>query len=583
MGAKRIRVFPESKTAKCNSNEAKIVNSRNPAPDLIICNGAVLTMDAAKPSAEAVAITGNRISAVGRSKDLLARRSRKTRVIDAQGNTIMPGFIEGHMHIFPGAAELTNLHLTGARGFEELRARVVAHVAKYPGHHLLVGNQVDYAILGADELLSRHHLDRILPDRPMLLFSSDHHTAWANSKALDMAGILHGKALPAGHEIVMGADHLATGELREVEACQPVLALAPELTRARLGITTAGEPDPYPSPDGFKVDLDIMRRGLKHCARHGITSFHNMDGNLYTLELLAALERDGELTARAYVPFHFKPFMPLAALERASTMKDHYTGPMLKSGAVKCFMDGVLDSYTAVMHGGYADRPDWKGDLLFSPKQFNAVAIEADRRGLQIAVHAIGDGAVHTVLNGYEAARKANGKRDSRHRIEHIEVILPGDIKRFKAMGVLASMQPPHPPGQQGWPLEPTLTRIGEKRWPYSYAWQTLKAAGAKLVFGTDWPVSDINPMRAVHSAVTRKPWRDDLPVQAQSLLDTLAAYTVAGAFSEFAEGEKGALKRGMLADVVVLSDNLEEITPEQLEHVTVKTTVCDGRVVFEG
>lgn len=556
--------------------------SRSVSPDLIICNGAILTMDAAKPRAEAVAISGKRIMAVGRSKDVLARKSRKTRVIDAQGGTVMPGFIEAHMHMFAGAAELANLHLTGVRGFEELRARITAHVAKHPGHGLLIGNQIDYAILG-DEMLSRHHLDRILPDRPVLLVSSDHHTAWANSKALEMAGVLHGRALPAGHEIVMGADHLATGELREVEAFGLVMALAPEQIRARLGLSTGGEPDPYPSPDDFKTDLDIMRRGFKHCARHGITSFHNMDGNLYTLELLAELERRGELSARAYVPFHFKPFMPLAALERASTMKDRYTGPMLKSGAVKCFMDGVLDSYTAVMHGGYGDRPEVKGDLLFSQKQFNAVAVEADRRGLQIAVHAIGDGAVHTVLNGYEAARKANGARDSRHRVEHVEVILPGDIKRFKSLGVLASVQPPHPPGQQGWPLEPTLSRIGEKRWPYAYAWQTLKAAGARLVFGTDWPVSDINPMRSVHSAVTRKPWRQDLPRQAQPLMETLAAYTRGGAFAEFSEDDKGMLKRGMLADVVVLSDNLEAVAPEQLAHVTVKATVCDGRIVFEG
>ena len=313
----------------------------------------------------------------------------------------------------------------------------------------------------------------------------------------------------------------------------------------------------------------MIKRGLAHLAKHGLTSFHNMDGNLYQLQLFEAFEARGELTARARIPFHFKNFMEISALEKASEMSARYHSNRLASGFVKLFVDGVLDSWTAVMVEDYADRKGWVGEPLFSKKQFAKVAMAIDKRGLQIAVHAIGDGAVRIVLDGYEAARKANGPRDSRHRIEHIEVVHPDDIARFRELGVIASMQPPHPPGSQGLPLEPTVSRIGRERWPYSYAWNTLRDAGAHMVFATDWPVSDINPIRSIQSAITRTKWADDLPDQRQTLEQAIAGYTRDGAFTEFKEDRKGRLKHGMLADVTVLSGDLEKTDPERLHEIT--------------
>jgi predicted amidohydrolase YtcJ len=306
-----------------------------------------------------------------------------------------------------------------------------------------------------------------------------------------------------------------------------------------------------------------------------------MDGNLYTLEILAEIERRGELTAKVRVPFHMKNFMDLDMLEKASLMAERYRGDRLSSGFVKVFVDGVLDSWTAVMVEDYADRPGWRGEPLFTPDHFKKVAIEADRRGLQIAVHAIGDGAVRMVLDGYEAARKANGVRDSRHRIEHIEVVHPDDIGRFARLGVIASMQPPHPPGCHGLPLEPTISRIGRERWPYSYAWNTLRDAGARLVFATDWPVSDINPIRSIQSAMTRGKWSADLPDQRQTLMQSLCSYTRDSAFAEFKEDRKGQLKAGMCADLVVLSGNIESSPPEDLHKYHPAVTICDGRVTY--
>jgi predicted amidohydrolase YtcJ len=549
---------------------------------LIITNAAVLTMDPARPTAEAIAISGNRIMCLGTHSEVMREKGADTRVVDAGGGTVMPGFVEGHMHLFAGAAELSHLQLFGTRGFDELKARTEAYLRQNPGDDLIIGEQADYVIIGEHEPLSRHHLDRIVKDRPILVFSPDHHTAWANTLALEMAGILKGRTLGPGNEIVMGADGLAQGELREGEAIDPVRALSKKGMRDRLGLATGGEPDPYPTKAEFETDLETMRVGLRHAAAHGITFVQNMDGNIYTLELLEELQRRGELTARVRVPFHFKNFMDIAMLEKASQMAARWQGDMLSSGFVKLFIDGVADSATAVMVEDYASRPGWKGDPLFAPERFAAIATEADRRGLQIAVHAIGDGAVRIVLDGYAAAQKANGRRDSRHRVEHVEVIHPDDIPRFAALGVIASMQPPHAPGNHGLPLEPYLSNIGEARWQWAFAWKALREAGARLVFGTDWPVSDIDPLWSLQSAMTRGRWNDQMPDNRQSLHQAVHSYTADGAYAGFMEGETGMLKEGMLADMCVLPVDLAKTDPATYNGIKPRMTVCDGRVVFE-
>ncbi len=548
---------------------------------LIITNAAILTMDEARPQAEAIAVSGNRIMRLGSYAEVMREQGASARIVDAAGGTVIPGFVEGHMHLFAGAAELSHLQLFGTRGFEELRARAEAYARATPGDDLILGEQADYVMFGEHEPLSRHHLDRILPDRPILVFSPDHHTAWANTVALERAGILRGRKLGPGNEIVMGPDGLATGELREGEAFDPVRRLYRKGTRDRLGLTTGGEPDPYPTKAEFESDLETMRIGLRHAASHGITFIQNMDGNLYTLELLEELHRRHELTARVRVPFHFKNFMDMAMLEKASRMADRYAGDMLSSGFVKLFMDGVADSATAVMIEDYASRPGWKGEPLFEPARFAAIATEADRRGLQIAVHAIGDGAVRIVLDGYEAAMRANGRRDSRHRVEHVEVVHPDDIPRFAELGVIASMQPPHPPGSHGLPLEPYLGNIGAARWPWAFPWLALREAGARLVFGTDWPVSDIDPMWSIQSAMTRAQWTEAMPDNRQTLHQSLQSYTADGAYAGFMEGKTGMLKEGMLADICVLPVNLGNTDPASFRGIRPRMTVCDGRVVF--
>ncbi|WP_181702742.1 amidohydrolase [Chthonobacter albigriseus] len=550
--------------------------------DLVIVNGRVRTVDPSKPFAEAVAILGNRIAAVGDNAEILALKGSATRVFDAAGRTVLPGFVESHLHVFPGGLELDHCDLSGVRGVFAVSEKIRGYVATRPGSDLVIGQAADYTMLSDQAITTRQDLDAILPDRPLLLFAPDHHTAWANTAALAAAGILHGKPVGVGNEIVMAPDGTASGELREGEAFGPVLALSKVGTRVRQGLTNGGEPEP-PTPEERAADRAVMKRGLEHLARHGITSFHNMDGNFYQLELIDELIEAGDFICRARVPMHFVDAMPIEALEKASAMTARYDSDRLRSGFVKLFMDGVIDSGTAAMLEDYADRPGWRGDPLFTAERFNAIATEADRRGLQIAVHAIGDRAVRMVLDGYEAARKANGVRDSRHRIEHIEVIHPDDIPRLVDYGVMASMQPPHPPGAGNFPLEPTVSKIGEHRWPWAYAWNTIRDAGGRLVFASDWPVSPVSVTEGIQAAVTRPSWKEGLRDHRQTLDQAIAGYTIDGAYTEFMEDRKGMLKPGYLADVVVLSGDIDATPPQEIGGLQVALTVCDGIVTWEG
>ena len=538
-------------------------------------------MDRDHPRAEAVAVSDGKIIAVGSNTEIEILIGPETKVISARGGTVLPGFIESHMHLFGGASQLSYLDLTGLFGFENVAEAVRAYAAANPDARLLTGKMASYTMLGEGTRLDRHHLDRILPDRPLAFVSFDNHTMWGNTLALEKAGLLQGLEVSPGNAVVMGDDGLANGELNEAEAYNPLLRFG-GLDRGMLGMTTGGEPDPKPTKDEFASDVRMVKDALKWCAQHGITSIHNMDGNFYTFEILEKIQRDGDLLCRVKVPFHYKNFMKLDDLEKASTMTARYDTEWLSSGLVKMFYDGVLDGHTAYMLDGYGDQPDFQGEPLFTQEQFNEVAIEADRRGLQIAVHAIGSGAVRSVLNGYEAAADANGTRDSRHRLEHIEVIDPDDLPRIAGLGAIASVQPPHPPGMMGTPLEPTLTVVGQERLPYFYAFRAFKESGAHVVFASDWPVADLNVMRGVHAAMTREPYLPHLPDQRFTLHEALYSYTVEGAYAEHAEDIKGRLQVGMLADIVVLSADIEAVPTDDIPQMTPIATICGGKVTYE-
>ena len=545
--------------------------------ELIITNANVLTMDPERPRAEAVAVAAGRILAVGSNAEVQALAGPGCRTVDAAGRSLLPGFVESHLHLVLGGAELTQLQLGGVHGFAALKVAFEAYAAANPQAALLVAQGASYEILDAP--VTRHDLDRVLADRPIAMMSPDHHTVWANTAALRAAGILQGAVMPHGHEVVMGTDGTATGELREFEAFGPILALGGE-AHLQLGIATGGEPVPWPDAAQRARDKDKIAAGLAHCAAHGITSMVNMDGNRYTCVLLSEMEAEGRLTARVKVPFHFKPHMALSELERASAMAAEFAGEWVSSGFVKMFMDGVVDSRTAYMLHDYPGTQA-RGEPLFEPARFKEICAEIDRRGLQIAVHAIGDGAVQVTIDGYEAAGAANGLRDMRHRIEHIELIDRADVARLGALGITASVQPPHAPGVMDFPLSSMEVVFSPERWVDAYQWKSLGDAGAKIAYASDWPVTDVSVMRGIQAALTRVPFKGGRD-ERLGLMETLYAYTAGGAWAAHMERQIGMLRPGMAADLVLIDGDIESIPAPSIGATGIALTIAGGRVSYQ-
>ncbi len=533
-------------------------------------------MDPSHPRAEAVALGGGRILAVGSRGEVEALAGPGARVVDAGGRTLLPGFVESHLHLVLGGNELTQLQLGGVQGFDALAAAFRAYAVANPGLPLLMAQGAGYDILGRP--VTRSDLDRVIADRPIAMMSPDHHTVWANTAALEAAGLLQGAEMPAGHVVVMGADGLASGELLEFEAFSPVLALTGDL-HLQLGIATGGEPSPWPDAAQRDKDKAKIAAGLAHCAAHGITSMVNMDGNRYTCVLLAEMAVEGRLTARVKVPFHMKPHMELSELDRASAMTAEFTGDWVTSGFVKMFQDGVVDSRTAYMLNPYPGTSE-TGAPLFDLERFKDICAEIDRRGLQIAVHAIGDGAVRQTIDGYEAARQRNGARDARHRIEHIELIDRADVPRLGALGITASLQPPHAPGVMDFPLSGMEAVIARDRWVDAYQWKSLVDGGAALAYASDWPVTDVSVMRGIQAALTRVPF-EGAADERLGLMETLRAYTAGGAWAAHMEGLTGTLRAGMAADLVLIDGDIEAIPAVQIGATGIALTVAGGRVTY--
>jgi len=549
--------------------------------DIIVTNGRLMSFCDARggTGGEALAITGDRIAALGSAAEIAALKGPDTVEIDAEGGTVLPGFIESHVHLFGGSAELDAVNLAGVRGEDRLTELARAEAARRPDDPVIFAVCADYPILGPGTEATRHDLDRVMPDRPFAMMAADHHTVWANTRALEAAGILHGGEAPGG-EIVMGADGTATGALYEAGAFGHITALTPLGGRELLGYVTGEDPSPPATPAQRSTDKAVIAKGLRYCAEQGITTLHNMDGNRYQLELLAELDAAGDLLCRTQIPFHLKPHHPLERLDEAAEWACGFASDRLWSGRVKMFMDGVIESYTAFMLEPYPGRPETVGEALFEAEHFDAACVKADGHGLQISVHAIGSAAVRRTLDGYAAARRANGPRDARHRIEHVELVDMADLPRFAELGVIASMQPLHSPSGGLFPEPEPETIFREEELARAFAWRLIRDAGARMIFSTDWPVAPLPVMRSVQGAVARAPltlpgWTD----QRQTLVEALAGYTADGAYAEFTEDRKGRLAPGMLADVAVMSADLSSVAPEELGGVTARATIMGGRI----
>lgn len=529
--------------------------------DLIISGNAVYTGVSDQPEPLWIAIRGNQIMAVGKEEEIEHYRGEKTEVRHYQEGLVMAGFHDFHLHILQGALALASVDLSTARSREEALSMIRAFAEDHPDKPWIFGFTWDAAYWADKRLPDRRALDGILPDRPAIMFHVDGHYAWVNSKALEAAGIDRDTENPSYGTIEKDEQGEPNGILYE-KAMSLVTDRAYQFTQEQKA--------------------EIFTQFLRHAASLGITAVHDMFGTDSleipgSYEIFKEFEDADQLTLR----IHLWPELN-GDLEEAGRLRDKFRSDKLKMSGLKQFIDGVVSACTAYMLEPYADAPDIRGETSYPPETLHKWVADADREGFPVRFHAIGDGAIRLALDAFEEARKANGPRDSRHGVEHIEVIHPDDIGRFKELGVTVSMQPDHfALSERG----AYSDRIGDEREKYVFVINTLMRTGANVAFGTDFPIDDLNPLLQIYRAVTRvdssgeDTWH---PQERITLSEALKAYTKGPAYGCFREDELGTIEEGKFADIVVLEKNLFEIPPEEIKDVGVELTIADGKVTFD-
>jgi predicted amidohydrolase YtcJ len=537
---------------------------------LLLVGGKVFTADAPGTFAEAVAVDGGRIVAVGTTREIEARYNAARR-IDLGGRLVTPGFNDAHIHFAGGGLALLRVDLNGARTLEEAKQRVAARVREVRPGTWITGRGWDHTLWGG-QWPTRQALDEVAPANPVFLQRVDGHVSWANSLALRQAGITRTTVAPEGGEILRDASGEPTGILKET-AGQLVARVVPETT-------------PEEAAEG-------VARALAEARRYGITSIQDNSG-YETTKLYRALLKEGKLTVRVAEWQNFDDTVEELKRQRAefATFKDDPS--RLRLTALKGYVDGTLGSRTAAMLAPFADDPHNSGIPRRSPEELTRMVIERNDAGFQIALHAIGDRANRMALDAFDAADKKRlqgatpdmRSRNApwlRHRIEHAQVVAPSDFARFGKMGVVASMQPSHAISDKRWAQD----RLGEYRVLGAYSWHMMAAHGVHTAFGTDWPVEPINPYLGLYAAVTRQSTEGEpaggwWPQERVSMADALRAYTAGGAYASFEENDKGRIAPGMLADLVVHSKDLFIIKPEEILRTEADITIFDGRIVYE-
>ncbi len=528
--------------------------------DLAIINAAVRTMDARRPEAQALAIYGNRIAAVGTNDEIRKLIGSRTRVIDAGGRLVLPGFNDAHVHFLSGGFQLSSVDLRDAATPQEFARRIAEFAHKAPQGRWITGGDWDHERWTNAPLPTKELIDALTPDTPVFVNRLDGHMALANSVALKLAGVTRETKDPPGGLIVRDARGEPTGVLKDA-AMSFVYAVIPEAS--------------------FDAKLAAARAATAHAASLGVTSVTDVSaGN--DVGVYQTLLARGELKTR------INAVTALPAWERIARtgVRAPFGSDMLRIGGLKGFADGSLGSTTARFFAPYDDAPDTRGLPGDEQDAMKKRVMEADRAGLQVMIHAIGDAANDEILTIYEEAARADANRkpaDHRFRIEHAQHIRPQDIPRFGRGGIIASMQPYHVIDDGRWAEK----RIGATRARTTYPFRTLLDTGATLAFGSDWTVAPMNPLPGIYAAVTRRTLDNKnpqgwVPEQKITVAEAVRAYTVGSAFAEFAEDAKGALAPGKLADLVILSADIFRINPVEIENAQVLTTIMDGRIVYE-
>lgn len=535
--------------------------------EIIIQHGKVFTADEKHPWAQSVAIHKGKIAAVGSDEEVSRMRGIGTKMIDAGGKVVLPGFIDCHVHFLSGGLSLTRVNLAGAKDTAEILARLQKYAESHPNTPWILGRGWNYDMFAPDTLPNKKSLDQRFPAWPVFLRASDGHTSWADSKALALAGITKNTPNPPNGEIVRDpATGEATGALKESAS-----ALVEKVV---------------PQPD--HVDkLNAYRAGMRFAVAHGVTSVHSAGGDFEELATLEELRGEKQLWIRFHVAYLLQPpeLRPeeLKAIEEAhKKFRDEW----IDVNSVKFMLDGVIESHTAAMLQPYSDDPSKKGALFWDPDKYKAAVSELDKHGLQLYTHAIGDLAVRTALDAYEFAQQKNKSKDRRDRIEHIETIDPADIPRFGKLNVIASMQPLH-----SYPDNDTLNvwapAIGPDRAARAWVWKSIAQRGGEYAFGSDWPVVTLNPWEGIRTAVTRqtadgKPKDGFVPSQKLSVPQAVQAYTINAAFAGHTEKSLGSIEKGKWADIIIVDRNIFEIDPRTIDKTKVVLTIVGGKIVYE-
>jgi len=535
--------------------------------DIIVIHGRVYTEDPRQPWVQAVAIRGAKIVAVGDDATIEKMRGMGTKVINAGGKLILPGFTDCHIHFLDGSLSLGRVNLEGAKDAAEIQKKLREYASEHPGDDWILGRGWNYAMFGPEALPHKKYLDELFPDRPVFLEGYDGHTYWANSKALALAGITRETPNPPNGIIVRDPQTgEATGALKE-SAQNLVAKVIPKPTRADK--------------------LLALRAGMKWANQHGITRVHSAGGDFEILDLYEEMRHRGDLSVRMYIAYFLDPpQLRPKDLDSIEAAHKKFHDDWIDAGAVKFMVDGVVESHTAAMLEPYSDDPSLKGKPFWESASYNSAVAELDKRGLQLFTHAIGDYGVRMALDAYENAEQQNHKRDRRSRIEHIETVSAADIPRFGKLGVIASMQPLH-----SYPDSDTLDvwarNAGPDRASRAWAWKSISDSGGHLAFGSDWPVVTLNPWEGIQTAVTRqtaegKPEAGFVPEQRLTVAQAVDGYTLGAAFAGRREKTEGSLEVGKLADLIILSQNIFDINPHKIGTTTVVTTIVGGRLVYQ-
>ena len=531
-------------------------NSQKPAADLVVVNANVHTMGSPK-QARSIVVIGNKIVAIGSDADTKPFIGPTTRVIDAKGKLIVPGFNDAHVHFLETGVQLSSVDLRDAKTPQEFVERIKNFAAKLPKGRWILGGKWDHENWTPNNLPTAAMIDAVTPDHPVFIDRLDGHMALANTLAMTIAKVDKSVKDVPGGEIVRDAAGNPSGVFKDA-AMSYIYRSIPDMS--------------------FEQKLEGAEAASEHAASLGITSVQDMSAGT-DIGVYQELLRQGKLKTRVY------GCSPLSNYSRWQNtgVRFAFGDPMLRVGCLKGYADGSLGSTTAWFFEPYLDAPSSTGLASDEIPKTPEYVAGADKAGLQIRIHAIGDKANATILDIFEKTVQSNGQRDRRFAIEHAQHLRQEDIKRFGAQKVVASMQPFHIIDDGRWAWK----RLDEKRLKGTYAFRTLLDSGAVLAFGSDSPVAPINPLFGVYAAVTRRTLDDKnpngwVPEQKISVEETVRAFTWGSAYAEFQDHLKGTLEPGKLADFVILSDDIFTIDPVKIRDTKVVVTVVDGRVVYE-